>query len=244
MFGCMKRSRLAIALVALLAMSTFVHADENLSVGQMAKQTRSRVKNFARGNNLQTTDHRGLLYLSMKTNSRTVGGQYVQACGPNVVEFFKAPLDGHRYHHLLTRVEDSTFSRIWNLSQSRWYPSNSSKRVGVLVQLNDAEMRNFRTFLVENRNNPTNPNNSHGTIGNFNVAGSSHCTNYLTHSKNIGARGESLPKLLTGYNSTGIAPTWINRLIKDGLSGRNDRIVGVTVHGNHQGSLTDLKPYW
>ncbi len=165
--------------------------------------------------------------------------QYLQACGPNVIEFWKAPRNGHTYHHLYTRLDKTNWSRIWSLSSSSWYPP--SEGIGVLSALEPSVAQRTQQFLEDNRRNPTSPTNRWGTIGSFNVggggggpSGTSHCTNYWECAK-VGEAGETMPQL-HGQSWTGIAPGWISGLMRSA----SPPVFAVVVYGGTSDFNTSL----
>jgi hypothetical protein len=225
------RSLRGVILLSVLSMSTALAAPR-------APRSRGRnecvaqIKQFIQQNNLPSHERNGVLYFALNKSGFQMKEDYLRACGPNTVEFFKEPRHG-TYHHLYTRVGETTWSRIWGLGKSSW--RQPSQALGVLVEFSPGEMQRLNAFMEHNNRSPNSPHR-YGNIGDFNVGGgggnTTHCTNYLSRAK-IGDHGESLPQVL-GQWGTGIAPSWISSLMRSG----NARVLGVVVHDQGLRELT------
>lgn len=223
----------AIASIALLCSglsfaAPVSDAPRGMSARQLA-QIRSvpadrRVQQVVREGRLPSFARHNKTFLALP--ARADRTDYLHRLSPNLVEFFISP----GFHHLYTRVGDSSFSRIQGLSQSQWYPG-SSERIGVLVSLSDREMTKLKGYLEQSVARPSQ------MLGPFNYGGGvppsrSNCTSYITNAR-IGDNNECLADLL-GVGRSGFPQGFIRSLMQS----RSDRVKAVVVH-NPNGTFTE-----
>ena len=195
-------------------------ASRGLSARQLARirtvPADRRVQQVVRESRLPSFARHNKTFVALPaTANRT---DYLQRLSPNMVEFFISP----GFHHLYTRIGDTTFSRITGLSQGRWYPG-SSERIGVLVSLSNTEMSALKGYLEGAVAHPRR------VLGPFNYGGGvppnrSNCTSYITNAR-VGENNECLADLL-GVNRSGYPQGFIRSLMRS----RSDKVKAVVVH--------------
>ncbi len=211
------------------------------AVAQGTAPAVQRLQQFAQRYEQQTHFRDGLLHLAIKPRSnnrrlrREIKHAYLEACGDNVIEFFKVRRRGN-LHHLLTRVGHQTVDRGREpaLKLSDWYvASGRTDRLGVLVQLRPSELGRLQNYISLASSESTAPS----TIGTFSVVGgdyprSTNCTTWVAKAT-IGDQHETVGQLCQIGDGQITANRWIASLIQS----RGARVLGAVLHNPQEAAF-------